>query len=81
MVPIIAEDKHRASLGVVWTYYSTPLLRTDAAGVRLGALFADLAPHIDTMCTNVYVRNPARRLYQCKGFREVRPTIFGAWPP
>lgn len=40
-------------------------------GVLLDALFAELAPWCDTMCTNVHVRNPARRLYERKGFREV----------
>lgn len=39
-------------------------------GVLLDALFAELAPLFDTMCTNVHVRNPARRLYERKGFRE-----------
>ncbi|MDZ7886654.1 MAG: GNAT family N-acetyltransferase [Mycobacterium sp.] len=39
-------------------------------GVLLDALFAELAPLCDTMCTNVHVRNPARRLYERKGFRE-----------
>jgi len=40
-------------------------------GVHLDALFADLAKDIDTMCTNVHVRNPAKRLYERKGFRVV----------
>ena len=35
----------------------------------LAALFADLANNHDAMCTNVHVRNPAKRLYQRKGFR------------
>lgn len=37
----------------------------------LDALFADLAKTHDTMCTNVHVRNPAKRLYERKGFRIV----------
>lgn len=38
----------------------------------LDALFADLAAKgHDTMCTNVHVRNPAKRLYERKGFRVV----------
>lgn len=37
----------------------------------LDALFAELAQSFATMCTNVHVRNPARRLYERKGFREV----------
>lgn len=37
----------------------------------LDALFAELAQTFATMCTNVHVRNPARRLYERKGFREV----------
>lgn len=38
-------------------------------GMLLDALFADLAGHgHDTMCTNVHVRNPAKRLYERKGF-------------
>ncbi|WP_273736275.1 GNAT family N-acetyltransferase [Mycolicibacterium septicum] len=40
-------------------------------GLLLDALFADLSPHVDVMCTNVHVRNPAKRLYERKGFREV----------
>jgi GNAT superfamily N-acetyltransferase len=35
----------------------------------LDALFADLAPNHAAMCTNVHVRNPAKRLYERKGFR------------
>ena len=37
-------------------------------GMLLDALFADLAKDHDAMCTNVHVRNPARRLYERKGF-------------
>ncbi|MBX7453873.1 hypothetical protein GR927_38360 [Mycolicibacterium sp. 3033] len=33
------------------------------------ALFADLAKDHDAMRTNVHVRNPAKRLYEHKGFR------------
>lgn len=40
-------------------------------GLLLDALFSDLATHFDAMCTNVHVRNPARRLYERKGFRVV----------
>ena len=40
-------------------------------GLLLDALFADLARGHDTMCTNVHVRNPAKRLYERKGFRVV----------
>lgn len=40
-------------------------------GLLLDALFADLSPQVDVMCTNVHVRNPAKRLYERKGFREV----------
>ena len=36
----------------------------------LEALLADLAPRYDSMCANVHVRNPARRLYESKGFRD-----------
>lgn len=39
-------------------------------GVLLDAVFAELAQKCDTMCTNVHVRNPARRLYERKGFCE-----------
>ena len=35
----------------------------------LDALFTDLAKGHDAMCTNVHVRNPAKRLYERKGFR------------
>ena len=38
-------------------------------GMLLDALFADLAKDHDAMCTNVHVRNPAKRLYERKGFR------------
>jgi GNAT superfamily N-acetyltransferase len=40
-------------------------------GLLLDALFADLARDFDTKCTNVHVRNPAKRLYESKGFRVV----------
>ena len=40
-------------------------------GMLLDALFAALAEHHDAMCTNVHVRNPAKRLYERKGFRGV----------
>lgn len=40
-------------------------------GMLLDALFADLAKGHDMMCTNVHVRNPAKRLYERKGFRVV----------
>jgi hypothetical protein len=40
-------------------------------GLLLDAFFAALAGEFDTMCTNVHVRNPARRLYERKGFRVV----------
>jgi ribosomal protein S18 acetylase RimI-like enzyme len=38
-------------------------------GMLLDALFTDLAKAHDAMCTNVHVRNPAKRLYERKGFR------------
>ncbi|WP_157838293.1 GNAT family N-acetyltransferase [Mycolicibacterium aromaticivorans] len=38
-------------------------------GLLLDALFAALAEDHDAMCTNVHVRNPAKRLYERKGFR------------
>jgi GNAT superfamily N-acetyltransferase len=89
VVPIIAEDHSGTPLGAVWTYYGSPPLRCDAAGVPLpelcigvapgrrgagvgglllDALFVALAEDHDTMCTNVHVRNPAKRLYERKGF-------------
>ncbi|WP_160145487.1 GNAT family N-acetyltransferase [Arthrobacter sp. SLBN-53] len=37
----------------------------------LDALFDQLAQRFDVMCTNVHARNPARRLYERKGFRDV----------
>jgi len=40
-------------------------------GLLLDALFVDLATDHGTMCTNVHVRNPAKRLYERKGFRAV----------
>lgn len=40
-------------------------------GMLLDALFTDLATTHDTMCTNVHVRNPAKHLYERKGFRVV----------
>jgi GNAT superfamily N-acetyltransferase len=38
-------------------------------GMLLSVLFADLAKSHDAMCTNVHVRNPAKRLYERNGFR------------
>lgn len=91
---IIAEDRHGSPVGAVWTYYSSPPLRTDVddaplpelciavapghrgagvGGMLLDALFDELAQRFDSMCTNVHVRNPARRLYERKGFRDARP--------
>ncbi|KKF03817.1 hypothetical protein WN67_00825 [Mycolicibacterium obuense] len=43
----------------------------DIGGMLLDALFADLAESHDTMCTNVHVRNPAKHIYERKGFRVV----------
>lgn len=40
-------------------------------GMLLDELFADLAPDHAAMCSNVHVRNPAKRLYERKGFRGV----------
>ena len=40
-------------------------------GALLDALFAVLAKSHDAMCTNVHVRNPAKKLYERKGFRVV----------
>ncbi|MGU3654498.1 GNAT family N-acetyltransferase [Mycolicibacterium sp. A43C] len=37
----------------------------------LDALFDQLAQRFEVMCTNVHARNPARRLYERKGFRDV----------
>jgi ribosomal protein S18 acetylase RimI-like enzyme len=92
VVPIIAKDQSGIPVGAVWTYHSSPPLRSDAAGrplpelcigvapgrrgvgiggLLLDALFADLAMSIETVCTNVHVRNPAKRLYERKGFRVV----------
>ncbi|MEH3139833.1 MAG: GNAT family N-acetyltransferase [Mycobacterium kyogaense] len=92
VVPIVAEDRSGTLVGAVWTYYGTPPLRCDAAGVPLpelciavapehrgagiggmllDALFADLADSYAAMCTNVHMRNPAKRLYERKGFRVV----------
>ena len=91
-VPILAEDHNGVPVGAVWTYHSSPPLRSDAAGVPLpelcigvapghrgagvgglllDALFADVARVADAMCTNVHVRNPARRLYERRGFRAL----------
>ena len=92
VVPIIAEDHRAMAVGAVWTYHSSPPLRSDAAGaplpelcigvapgsrgagiggLLLDALFAELSPHADAMCTNVHVRNPAKHLYEREGFRVV----------
>ncbi|WP_445165441.1 GNAT family N-acetyltransferase [Mycolicibacterium sp. Dal123E01] len=92
VVPIIAQDHNGTSVGAVWTYYGSPPLRCDAAGVPLpelciavapghrgvgiggmllDALFAALVQSHDAMCTNVHVRNPAKKLYERKGFRAV----------
>lgn len=92
VVPIIAEDHSGTPVGAAWTYYGSPPLRCDAAGVPLpelciavvpgrrgagvggmllDALFAALTDDHDAVCTNVHVRNPAKRLYERKGFRGV----------
>jgi GNAT superfamily N-acetyltransferase len=39
-------------------------------GMLLDALFVDLAAEHAAMCTNVHIRNPAKRLYERKGFRS-----------
>lgn len=39
-------------------------------GLLLDALVGALAEDHDAMCTNVHVRNPAKHLYQRKGFRD-----------
>ncbi len=53
--------------------YASPLHKDTAVSVSaaccLDALFADLAKDHDAMCTNVHVRNPAKRLYERKSFR------------
>jgi GNAT superfamily N-acetyltransferase len=38
-------------------------------GALMDALFVQKAKTLDAMCTNVHVRNPAKRLYERKGFR------------
>lgn len=40
-------------------------------GELIDALLARLTETTDAMCTNVHVRNPARHLYQRKGFQVV----------
>jgi len=40
-------------------------------GLLLEALFAEISKHVKAMCTNVHVRNPAKHLYERKGFRVV----------
>jgi GNAT superfamily N-acetyltransferase len=40
-------------------------------GALLDALFERVAASHDAMCSNVHVRNPSRRLYARKGFREI----------
>jgi GNAT superfamily N-acetyltransferase len=92
VVPIIAQTYDGTPVGAVWTYYGSPPLRCDAAGVPLpelciavaaghrgagiggrllDALFEILARDYETMCTNVHVGNPAKRVYERKGFRAV----------
>ena len=44
---------------------------TGIGAMLLDALFTTLATDHDMMCTNVHVRNPAKRLYERKGFRVV----------
>ncbi len=44
---------------------------TGIGGMLLDALFTDLAPTHDALCANVHKRNPAKRLYELKGFRVV----------
>lgn len=38
-------------------------------GMLLDALFADTATDHHAICTEVHIRNPAKRLYERKGFR------------
>jgi len=40
-------------------------------GLLLDALFVEKARTLDEMCINVHIRNPARRLYERKGFSPV----------
>jgi GNAT superfamily N-acetyltransferase len=40
-------------------------------GALLDALFERVSASHDAMCSNVHVRNPSRRLYERKGFREI----------
>jgi ribosomal protein S18 acetylase RimI-like enzyme len=44
VVPIIAEDESGLPVGAVWTYYRSPPLRCDAAGVALPELCIGVAP-------------------------------------
>ena len=71
VTPIIAEDHSGTRLGAVWTFYGSPPLRCGAGigGMLLDALFADIATDHHAMCTNVHIRNPAKRLYEREGFR------------
>lgn len=81
VMPTIAEDHSGAQVGAVWTYYGSPPLRCDAAGVPLPELCIAVVPGhrgagvggmlLDAICTNDHVRNPAKRLYERKGFRGV----------
>ncbi|MET0451817.1 MAG: GNAT family N-acetyltransferase, partial [Mycobacterium sp.] len=40
-------------------------------GALLDALFVQCAGTQTALCLNVHVRNPARKLYQRKGFEEI----------
>lgn len=42
-------------------------------GLLLDALFAELSANATAVCANVHVRNPAKNLYERKGFRVVGP--------
>lgn len=75
VIPIIAEDRSELPVGA-----ALPELCIGVApgrrgggvgGLLLDALFADLSPHVEMMCANVHLRNPAKRLYERKGYREV----------
>ena len=44
VVPIIAEDESGLPLGAVWTYHSSPPLRSDAAGAPLPELCIGVTP-------------------------------------
>ena len=69
--PLLRVDAVGASLPELCIGVAPGRRGAGIGGVLLDALFVRRAETMDAMCTNVHVRNPARHLYQRKGFEMV----------